>query len=239
MALTRELGPLGPLGPVLFEPEVPVRIREAAQAGMPELVRPRVHVREDRHWFLAHDPYCRARYTGHLRFPASEIEVWARRYSYPRSDQQLCSVVRPEAQRQGHITREQLLQICYWKTPRAAGKAEPNDDAFVREVTRIAFGTTQERVRIQILTMLAGVGWPTASAILHYTISEDYPILDVRALWSLEMERTTANYTFPLWDAYIKECRRIASNAGVSVRTLDKALWQYAKTHQPTLSSDD
>ena len=94
-------------------------------------------------------------------------------------------------------------------------------------------------MRIQILTLLAGVRWPIASAILHYTVSEDYPILDVRALWSLEMERTTVDYTFPFWEAYVKECQRIARDAGVSVRTLDKALWQYAKTHQPNLSSDD
>jgi len=171
-----------------------------------------------------------------VRFPANEIEQWARRYSYPRTDHHLNTVIRPAAQRQGYITRDQLLHICRWKSPRSAPKAEANDDPYVRELTKISFATTSERVRIETLTLLTGVSWPIASTILHYTISENYPILDVRALWSLGIQGT---YSFRLWEAYVRECQRIASEACVTVRMLDKALWQYSKIRQQNLRNDD
>jgi hypothetical protein len=47
VSLARELGPLGILRWVLFQPELAVLVREAAQAGVPEPVRPRLCVRED------------------------------------------------------------------------------------------------------------------------------------------------------------------------------------------------
>jgi hypothetical protein len=174
-----------------------------------------------------------------LRFPVSEINRWANRYSYPRSDRDLIETLRPAAQLQRHITRAQLLQICRWKSPRSAAKAEINDDPYVREITSVSFSTQSERLRIEALTLLTGVSWPIASTVLHFGDSEEYPILDVRALWSLGIRDEPTAYRFQLWEEYVQECRRIAREAGVSVRTLDKALWQYAKAHQPKQSSID
>jgi len=39
-------------------------------------------------------------------------------------------------------------------------------------------------------------------------------------------------YTFDFWWQYTLYCRRIAKKAGVRMRTLDKALWQYSKERQ-------
>src|SRR6266851_6964755 len=65
-----------------------------------------------------------------LRFPVSEIIRWASRYSYPRSDHDLIEKLRPAAQLQRHLTRDQLLRICRWKSPRSAPKAEINDERY-------------------------------------------------------------------------------------------------------------
>jgi hypothetical protein len=173
-----------------------------------------------------------------MRFSAAEITRWAGQYSYPRPDRDLVDTVRPSTRAQGHITRDQFLQVCRWKSPRSAPKAEINDDQYVREITTVCFSTKSERLRIEVLTLLEGVSWPTASTVLHFCVSEDYPLLDVRALWSLGIEEKRAQYRFQLWDEYVQQCRRIATGAGVSVRTLDKALWQYAKVHQPKLTDD-
>lgn len=35
--------------------------------------------------------------------------------------------------------------------------------------TRVALSTPSERLRIEVLTLLDGVGWPTASVLLHLT----------------------------------------------------------------------
>jgi hypothetical protein len=69
-----------------------------------------------------------------------------------------------------------------------------------------------------------------ASAIMTAVDPSRYTILDFRALFSLGVERSFNSVGFYL--AYLTACRRIASTAGVDLRTLDRALWQYSKENQ-------
>ena len=165
-----------------------------------------------------------------LRFPVSAVERWAGRFA-DASDASLERDVAPAARRQGYLTREQFLRIAAWKTARSRPRCERNTDAFVREVTGAALASPHEGFKINTLRVLEGVGWPTASVILHFCDRGRYPILDVRALWSLGFEKPPA-YGFPFWMAYTEFLRGVAEKAGVSMRTLDKALWQYSKERQ-------
>jgi hypothetical protein len=70
--------------------------------------------------------------------------------------------------------------------------------------------------------------WPTASVILHFCDRGRYPIVDVRALWSLGVTTPPA-IDFPVWMEYTRFLRGVSADAGVSMRTLDRALWQYSK----------
>ena len=65
---------------------------------------------------------------------------------------------------------------------------ELNHAQYVLEMTAIALNATSERTRIETLTLLDGVSWPTASVILHFFHRRRYPILDFRALWSVGLE---------------------------------------------------
>ena len=94
--------------------------------------------------------------------------------------------------------------------------------------TRRALAVTDEASRIAALLELEGVGVPTASTLLYFAFPDDYPILDVRALESLGV-KPRSQYPVSFWLEYLSACREIASGAGVSIRTLDKALWQYSK----------
>lgn len=114
-----------------------------------------------------------------------------------------------------------------------------NTEEFVREVTKVAFSTHEERLRIGIFTLLRGVSWPTASVLLHFASPDLYPILDFRALWSLGVKKPPSVYTFEFWDAYVSATRRIASEYGVKLRQLDRALWQYSKETQNAVANDD
>ena len=165
-----------------------------------------------------------------LRFPQSTISKWAAGYSYA-SDAAIEDVIAPAARRQGFLTRSQFLAIAEWKTTRSKSRCRKNDDGYVREVTRAALSSKNERFKIEVLRLLDGVGWPTASVILHFCDRGRYPILDVRALWSLGVSVTPA-LGFPLWMEYTEFLRRVSKDAGVSMRTLDKALWQYSKANQ-------
>jgi len=84
--------------------------------------------------------------------------------------------------------------------------------------------------RVAELVRLQGVGVPVASALLHFTDPEKFPILDFRALASLGDLRRRTTYTNEFWVSYLQRCQALADDIGVSVRDLDKALWQASKT---------
>ena len=83
--------------------------------------------------------------------------------------------------------------------------------------------------RVQKILARAGYGWPTASVLLHFGYDNLYPILDFRALWSLGLEKPPSQYDFDFWMDYTHYCRQLAAETNVSMRTLDRALWQSAK----------
>lgn len=102
--------------------------------------------------------------------------------------------------------------------------------------TRTALGHPDEAVRMEALLGLEGVGAPTASTLLFAAFPDDYPILDVRALESLGV-KARSQYPVSFWLAYLSACRELARATGVSIRTLDKALWQHSRElHDGTLT---
>jgi hypothetical protein len=94
--------------------------------------------------------------------------------------------------------------------------------------TRRALAASDESARITPLLELRGVGVPTASTLLYFVFPGRYPILDVRALESLGV-KPRSQYPVSFWLAYLGACRELARRCGVSIRTLDKALWQHSK----------
>jgi hypothetical protein len=102
-----------------------------------------------------------------LRFPVSAVQRWADTFSDP-SDSFIEKDRAPAARRQGYLTREQFLRIAEWKSARSRHRCERNDAEYVKEVTRAALGSKNERFKIQALRLLEGVEWPTASVILHF-----------------------------------------------------------------------
>ncbi|MBL8765499.1 MAG: hypothetical protein JNM07_14700 [Phycisphaerae bacterium] len=164
-----------------------------------------------------------------LRFPLDDIQRWAAEYSDFERD------VRPieigdAARRAGFLARSEFLILARWKSPRPGKRHEHNDDDMVREVTRFAFSTPNERLRLGALTLLSGVLERTASAILHLCHRDPYPLMDVRAFWSLGIDKVPANWAAVWWE-YTQECRAIAARAKVDMRTLDRALWAYSDAH--------
>jgi hypothetical protein len=166
-----------------------------------------------------------------LPFDNSEIHHWASRYEYSLEGGMVDEVA-PRVRRLGHYPRSDFLTACRWKSPRIRGYCEDNDEAFVQDVTRTALSTFSERLRIEVLTLLRGVSWPMASVLLHFGHRDPYPILDYRSLWSLSTP-VPSYYDFPFWWDFTQACRQLAWDAGVSMRVLDRALWQYSKEQQP------
>lgn len=166
-----------------------------------------------------------------LRFHEAELKAIAANYAYRLQDTAL-SQYRTEILKRGYLTKAELRAVAKWKAPRSAGHIEKNSEEFVKEITGFALSTQSERARIESLTLLDGVRWPSASVILHFFHKNPYPILDYRALWSLNT-KVPNQYRFNFWMEYVEICRDIAGRNGLSMRTLDKALWQYSKENQP------
>jgi hypothetical protein len=161
-----------------------------------------------------------------LRFDPAEIQELAARYEY--ADDHTVVAAGQAARRRGYFTRAEFLEVCRWKTPRSAPKVQANSASAIRMATSRALAAEDPIDQVDALTALSGVGVPTASALLHFACPESFPILDVRALWSLGMAGRSA-YSATFWVQYVEACRAIASRHNVSMRTLDKALWQYSK----------
>jgi len=171
------------------------------------------------------------------RFTKTEVTALASRYSY-RAGDRLDELV-SSARERGYFTKPQFLDLCYWKTPRSQSRVDSNSDELIQEATRIALSTPHERLRIGVLTLLYGVSWPTASVVLHFAHRDPYPILDRRALWSLGYDKPPALYTFGFWKEYVEFCRAMAVDCRVSMRVLDRALWQFSKEKQPRQEPDE
>jgi hypothetical protein len=161
-----------------------------------------------------------------LQFPPEQLRPLAGRFG--DTDDDACEAAGAAARRRGYYTREEFLTVCEWKTSRSRPKVERNPAATVERNTRQALGAADEGERMHALIQLEGVGVPTASTLLHFARPDDYPILDVRALESLGQNGRSV-YPVAYWLDYLHACRRLAQRHGVSVRTLDKALWQHSK----------
>jgi len=172
-----------------------------------------------------------------IKFLLSDIPILAARYleeSRPVDvdlEKEIENIIAPNVRKRGYFAKGEFQSLCYWKTPRARPLVESNPEDYIEAVTRTSLATPSERLRIEVLTLLRGVSWPTASVVLHWAHTKPYPILDFRALWSLGIE-TEVDYDFDFWWEYTQFCRALAKESGLSMRVLDRALWQYSNEHQ-------
>jgi hypothetical protein len=165
-----------------------------------------------------------------IQFDPAEIRPLAARYCYPGEAQLISDVVKP-ARARGWFTAREFTRLVDWKT---GGRAVPlvtqNSPTAIVRATRTALSRlTPDEERIGALLRLRGVGFPVASTVLHFGHRTRYPVLDVRALEALGYVRAHANYSFGLWWDYVTTCRALAHEFHVSMRTLDRALWQWSK----------
>lgn len=129
-----------------------------------------------------------------------------------------------------YLTKDILMNIAKWKARRVKGYVEKNEDQYVRDTTQVSLATKNEKLKIEVLTLLNGVKIRMASAILFFCYPEQYTVMDYRAWDSLKALNKIdgeIDDTFGGWQMYNETCRKIAKQTGVSLRKLDKALWQY------------
>jgi hypothetical protein len=169
-----------------------------------------------------------------LQFAIERVPEYAARF--PSEDDDEALAIGRNARERGYYTLEEFRKVCRWKTPRSVPLVVQNSAATVQGVTRVALSeTSSERQRIEALRSLRGVGWPTASVLLHLAYPDRYPILDKRVLHALGV-RGRSTYSFRFWEAFVTDWRQLAKEAGVGGRTFDQALWQWSKEQDMLLT---
>lgn len=158
-----------------------------------------------------------------INFTQQELQ----RLIHEHSDttEQLIAEQLPIAVARGHLLMEELINVAKWKWK--GGRVEKlcrlNQVNHLKETTQVSFSTTNERLRIGSLMTLHGVSWPMASVILHFGFPDRYPILDVRVMRTVGGSKA---YNFNNWISYTELCQNTAKRYNLSMRQLDKALWQ-------------
>lgn len=166
-----------------------------------------------------------------LRFDPRAIEFWASRFPDGPTTLRIMNEIVPGTRERGALSKADFLTICEWNSTRPRALYRSNAEDFIREITRVSFATKHERVRIEVLTLLSGVSLATASVLLHFCAPDPYPILDQHSLWSLQAT-PPRKFDFDFWWQYVLVTRKLAKQARVDMRTLDRALWQYARENQ-------
>jgi hypothetical protein len=100
-----------------------------------------------------------------------------------------------------------------------------NTDEEIADALALAVRAKTERAALAVLTGLHGVHVPVASAILTAVDPERYTVIDLRALESLGSKSTDRSVNFYL--DYLETCRRLAREHRITLRDLDRALWQW------------
>ena len=164
------------------------------------------------------------KYLFELQFPSSDILSYSKRYKFQGD-----LAARETGQRiyAGDCSRANLLTIFEWKT-KGRGRSRPNanSDEDIAEALKLACLATTARAAISVLCGLEGVNIPVASAILTAVKTNIYTIIDFRATEALGQRSNSPSMDFYL--QYLAACKDLSVKNNISLRELDRALWQWS-----------
>jgi len=139
--------------------------------------------------------------------------------------------------RDGNRSLETLKKIVHWKSPRVVHHLETNNSRKIEAVLDVAVNHTDALKALKELQKLKGVGIPVASAILTTIHPDRYTIIDFRALEALGYFEHDEEF----YIEYLNFCKKLSLTAKINrqdnlpgastLRTLDRALWQWSASN--------
>lgn len=144
-----------------------------------------------------------------------------------RSDDDLPALEAGSAIRGGDLSMGQVEIIFDWKTKgRGRSRLLRNTPLDVEDALRLACDAASPRSAISVLVGLDGVAVPVASSIMTAIFPDRYTIIDFRALETLD--RRDGDRSVGFYVEYLHYCRGLAAKWDMSLRQLDRALWQWS-----------
>lgn len=138
----------------------------------------------------------------------------------------------------GYMTKKEFLEICMWKSPRPKRFYERNTPEKIKKISSEALNAVSESHKIKILTELAGVRIPTASAILAITNPERYGVIDIRVWQTLyyygivDSNKAGINFSIENWLDLTLILRNLAEKYNSTPRAIERALFMAHKEYQ-------
>ncbi len=130
----------------------------------------------------------------------------------------------------GYLRQSELRTMAKWKSHYVPSKIDKNKQSLIEDATSKAFRLDDDWVKLQELKRINGVSESVASVILHLYDQEKYPILDKHALRSIGIDNRQVYYDEPFWLKYTNLCRSASDRFGVSMRSLDRALYKFSQS---------
>jgi hypothetical protein len=142
--------------------------------------------------------------------------------------------------RNGDFSKKNLRVIYRWKMKswkhldQEKKYFDKNADETVANVLRAAIDVIDKQKHTELafdqLQLLKGIGPSVASAILMAVFPERFTVIDVMAFRALGV-RDKLRRDVPLYLCYLAFCRKQANRLGISLRDMDRALWQWGHDH--------
>ena len=136
-----------------------------------------------------------------------------------------------------YLTLAELEEIFKWKLRSQYGRQTKqrsvNTDKNIISITRTAFEVIhpdeeyETKLKLKLLTSIAGVEIPVASAILTLCFPDKYSVIDFRN-WNqiYKSEKRKTNYTPKEYSDYLKIIRKMAEEFEMTPQEIDIAIWQ-------------
>jgi len=135
----------------------------------------------------------------------------------------------PAARKAGLLTKPLFVRLGRWKSVRQTSNYEANEESDIRSATARAFAASDPRSALSALMQLHGVALRTASALLHWMIPDQYPILDFRVVLALGRAEPASYEDVDFYLDVAAEIKARARQHGIDLRTMDRALWAWQK----------
>ena len=133
--------------------------------------------------------------------------------------------------KRGYFTKKEFVEIGMWKSTRPKKHYLKNSEREIISISKKVLSTKFEKRRIELLTNIAGVNIPTASAILTLIDPQNYGIIDIR-VWQIlyvygavKTKPHGTNFNFKNWYNYLMKIRYYARKFKVSARYVERTLF--------------
>lgn len=167
-----------------------------------------------------------------------ELTYWKHKYDaeedlYNRGDEE---ELRKKFQEGNSLTKQDLIRIVKWKFQgRLLGRQklilnylETVEAPFIEEISKSAFKSKDDEVRLKLFRSIKGVGNALCSVILTFYDPQNYGVLDIHAWRGLFGEKEPKDVFSNAQQAvrYFKRLREISAETDMPCRDIEKAIFK-------------